>query len=255
MAPPDLHIDLAGIGHRFGRHRPPVLAGIDLGVGRGEAVALVGRSGCGKSTLLHILAGLLRPSSGVVRISGEVVSKPSARWNMMFQSPSLLPWMSAADNVGLGLRYAGAARAAIRARVDELLALVHLDAQGDDNVQYLSGGQQQRVALARSLATRPEVLLLDEPFSALDPFTRATLQTEVRSLARDLGLTLVIVTHDIDEALLMADRAIVMAPGPGRIVGEVAVTLAADGRDRQHPEFQTLRQEVLTRFDAAASLL
>jgi len=241
------HLELVGVGHRFGRHRPPVLAGIDLSIARGEAVALVGRSGCGKSTLLHIIAGLLRASDGLVRISGEPVTGPSARWNMMFQSPSLLPWMSAADNVGLGLRYAGIRRADIRGRVRDLLALVHLDAHADDNVQQLSGGQQQRVALARSLATRPEVLLLDEPFSALDPFTRATLQTEVRSLARELGLTLVIVTHDVDEALLMADRAVVMAPGPGRIVGEVAVAAAGD---RQSPEFQRLRQEVLTWFDA-----
>ncbi|WP_096700149.1 ABC transporter ATP-binding protein [Magnetospirillum sp. 15-1] len=241
-------IELSGIGHTFGRHGPRVLDGITLKVPHGQFLALVGRSGCGKSTLLHMIAGLIQPQAGEVRIGGRVVRAPSAKWDVMFQSPSLLPWMTAAGNVALGLRYAKAPKAEIRSRVEELLALVHLSEHAGDNVQDLSGGQQQRVALARSLATRPDVLLLDEPFSALDPFTRATLQQEVRTIAAGQGLTLVIVTHDVDEALLMAGRAVVMAPRPGRIVADIALP------DRQHDEraFAEARAAVLARFEAAS---
>jgi len=243
-------IELSAVSHAFGRHGPSVLSDISLTLPGGRPVALVGRSGCGKSTLLHIIAGLLRPTSGTVRIDGKVVGRPSAKWNMMFQSPSLLPWMTAAENVALGLRYAGVAKEDIRTRVDELLALVHLSEHGRDNVQDLSGGQQQRVALARSLATRPDVLLLDEPFSALDPFTRATLQEEVRAIAADLGLTLVIVTHDVDEAVVMADRAVVMAPRPGRVVADLVLPAA----ERHSAAFAEARREVLSRFEEARPL-
>ncbi len=249
---PDAHIHLlaSGLGHRFHRGRAKALDGVCLTVAKGEMVAVVGRSGCGKSTLLHILAGLLRPDEGRVCIDGAEIVGPSARYNMMFQAPSLFPWMSAAENVGLGLRYAGLDRSAIRERVGELLALVGLAEHGADNVQQLSGGQQQRIALARSLATRPELLLLDEPFSALDPFNRAALQTEVRQIARSLGLTLIIVTHDVDEAIVMADRAIVMAAGPGRIVAEVGIALPPD-RDRHHPDFGRVRDDLLGRLNEA----
>jgi len=238
---------VSGLGHSFHHGRVKILDDVSLAIAKGEMVAVVGRSGCGKSTLLHILAGLLKPSQGQVRIDGADVTGPSARYNMMFQAPSLFPWMSAAENVGLGLRYAGLERKAIRQRVDELLALVGLTEHGADNVQLLSGGQQQRVALARSLATRPELLLLDEPFSALDPFNRAALQTEVRQIARSLGLTLVIVTHDIDEAVTMADRVVVMAARPGRVVAELAVPLPAE-RNRQHQDFIAIRDEVRRRL-------
>jgi NitT/TauT family transport system ATP-binding protein len=236
-------IDVKGITHRYRRHGAPILADLSLQVTKGEAVALVGRSGCGKSTLLHILAGLLRPNAGEVWISGQRVTRPSARWNMMFQSPSLFPWMTAADNVALGLRYAGKPRGEIRGRVEELLELVGLAGHAGDNVQQLSGGQQQRVALARSLATHPEVLLLDEPFSALDPFNRMALQDEVRQIAGRMGLTMVIVTHDIDEALVMTDRAVVMAPAPGRIVSQIT-----GSGDRLHPDFADRRRSVLDAF-------
>ncbi|WP_068491667.1 ABC transporter ATP-binding protein [Paramagnetospirillum marisnigri] len=245
MSAPPGKIDLTGLCHRFSRHGPTILSEINLTVDGGQALALVGRSGCGKSTLLHIIAGLLHPTAGSVHISGQPVGKPSAKWNMMFQSPSLFPWMSAAENIALGLRYAHRPKPEIRERVEELLALVHLSEHGEDNVQQLSGGQQQRVALARSLATRPEVLLLDEPFSALDPFTRSGLQEEVRAIAAQLGLTLVIVTHDVDEALIMAERAVVMAPKPGRVVADIALTCT----DRA-----ALRAQVLEPFEAAQPL-
>jgi len=150
MSAPPGRIDLIGLRHSFGRHGPPALVDITLSVAAGQAVALVGRSGCGKSTLLHIIAGLLRPSAGEVRISGRPVTAPSAKWTMMFQTPSLFPWMTAAENIGLGLRYAHRPAAEVKDRVEELLALVHLSEHKNDNVQQLSGGQQQRVALARS---------------------------------------------------------------------------------------------------------
>jgi NitT/TauT family transport system ATP-binding protein len=237
------HVQATALGHHFHHGRAKVLDGVSLSVAKGEMVAVVGRSGCGKSTLLHILAGLLKPSHGEVRIGGQAVKGPSARYNMMFQAPSLFPWMSAADNVGLGLRYGGTDRKETRRRVNELLALVGLTEHGNDNVQQLSGGQQQRIALARSLATRPELLLLDEPFSALDPFNREALQGEVRQIARSLGLTLIIVTHDVDEAVTMADRVVVMAARPGRVVAELGIVLPSD-RDRQHPDFLAARDEV-----------
>ena len=244
------HVHLDGIGHSFRHKGPATLSGIDLAVGRGEAVALVGSSGCGKSTLLQIVAGLLHPHSGRVTIGGVAVTRPSPRWNLMFQRPSLFPWMSVAENVALGLRYAGQRRG-VAERVAKLLELVGLTEHAADNVQTLSGGQQQRVALARSLATEPELLLLDEPFSALDAFTRASLQKEVRSIARSLGLTVIIVTHDVDEAILMAERAVVMAAKPGRVVAEVRFDAAvAAGRDS--PAFRLARQSLLHPFETAA---
>jgi NitT/TauT family transport system ATP-binding protein len=213
------HIEVAGVHHRY-RNGIEVLSDINLSVGAGEIVALIGRSGCGKSTLLHILAGLLRPASGHVWIDGAEVTGPSSRRVLMFQQPSLFPWLSVEANVGLGLRFAGRGKEA-PARVGELLLLAELEAFADRNVQDLSGGQQQRVALARSLATSPQALLLDEPFSSLDTFTRAALQRDVRNIARRLGLTVVVVTHDIDEAAAMADRALIMTANPGRIQSEI----------------------------------
>jgi NitT/TauT family transport system ATP-binding protein len=153
------------------------------------------------------------------------VEKPSPKWNMMFQRPLLFPWLTVAANVGLGLRFAGVE--GIGRRVSDLLRLVHLEDYGERRVTELSGGEQQRVALARSLATDPNVLLLDEPFSALDPTTRTALRAEVRRIASELGLTLVLVTHDVDDALQIAQRVVRMSPSPGRFVGEIALGAAA----------------------------
>jgi NitT/TauT family transport system ATP-binding protein len=192
-----------------------------------------------------MLAGLLLPTEGCVHIRGHMVTRPSAKWNMMFQKPSLYPWMSVRQNAELGLAFAGRRDPA---RIDALLALVGLADKADAHVQSLSGGQQQRVALARSLATSPELLLLDEPFSALDAFTRAALQDEVSRIAREQGLTMVIVTHDIDEAVAMADRVLIMAANPGRIVGQLAVDLPAP-RERAAPEYSRARERLMTTFD------
>ncbi len=229
---------VSAVGHTYRSVDGPVLSGIDLSIAPGEVVALIGRSGSGKSTLLHIIAGLIRPSAGGVRIAGRQVTGPSPRWVMMFQAPSLFPWMTVAQNAGLGLRYAGQ-KEGVAARVDDVLRLVDLSAFSDRNVQDLSGGQQQRVALARSLAPSPEVLLLDEPFSALDMFTRQAMQADVRAIAKRLGLTMILVTHDVSEAVLMADRAVFLQSGAGVIIEDTKVALTEQARDLNNPGFQS----------------
>ncbi len=239
------NISIDFITHTFKGQHTPTLKDIALQIEPGEQIALIGRSGCGKSTLLHMLAGLMMPTEGCVRIRGKTVSRPSAKWNVMFQKPSLYPWMSVRQNAQLGLDFAGQKNPQ---KVEELLAMVGLADKANANVQSLSGGQQQRVALARSLATSPDLLLLDEPFSALDAFTRSALQDEVSGIARQQGLTLVIVTHDIDEAVAMADRVLIMAANPGRIVGEMRISLAAP-RDRACGEFSRQREQLMKQFE------
>ncbi len=239
------NISVDYITHTFKGQANPTLSNIELTIAPGEKVALIGRSGCGKSTLLHMLAGLLMPSEGCVRINSHQVTRPSAKWNMMFQKPSLYPWMNVRQNAALGLTLAGEKD---ESKVDHLLEMVGLAEKMDANVQSLSGGQQQRVALARSLATSPELLLLDEPFSALDAFTRSSLQDEVIRIADQAKLTLVIVTHDIDEAAAMADRILIMSANPGRIVGEHRVALPFP-RDRASTEFSHEREKLMRKFD------
>lgn len=229
-------VRVEGISHRYGRGTP-VLEDISFDVRKGEVLALIGRSGCGKSTLLHLMAGLTHPGAGQVHIGDRPVTAPSNRWVMMFQSPSLFPWMSVFQNVELGLRFDGR-RTQAKHRVPQVLDLVDLAAYADRNVQDLSGGQQQRVALARSLAPEPDILLLDEPFSALDAFTRRSLQTEVRRIAKSLGLTLILVTHDVGEAALMADRAVLLTSGPGRVAADTVIALDDDARSDGAPAFQ-----------------
>lgn len=239
-------ISIDFVTHTFKGQPAPTLENIELQIRPGEKIALIGRSGCGKSTLLHMLAGLLLPTEGCVHIQGHTVTRPSAKWNMMFQKPSLYPWMTVRENAELGLVFAGARNAD---KIDHLLELVGLTEKADDNVQSLSGGQQQRVALARSLATSPDVLLLDEPFSALDAFTRASLQDEVAEIASREDLTMVIVTHDIDEAVAMADRVLIMSANPGRIVGEMHVDLPFP-RNRASAEFSRQRETLMNQFES-----
>jgi len=239
-------ISIDYISHTFRGQKAPTLKDIELSIEPGEKVALIGRSGCGKSTLLHMLAGLLFPSEGCVRINAHQITKPSAKWNMMFQKPSLYPWMSVRENASLGLVFAGKKD---QQRVENLLRLVGLADKMEANVQALSGGQQQRVALARSLATNPDVLLLDEPFSALDAFTRASLQDEVASIADEQKLNMVLVTHDIEEAVAMADRVLIMSANPGRIVGELRNNMPYP-RERTSAEFTAKREELMNKFEA-----
>ena len=244
-------IRVEGITHRYRLAKENTLEDISFSIEPGECVALIGRSGCGKSTLLHIVAGLMRPTAGEVRIDGDAVKAPSPRWVMMFQQPSLFPWLTVAANVALGLRFTGRMREA-PARVLELLKLVELNDFAERNVQDLSGGQQQRVALARSLALSPEALLLDEPFSSLDSFTRSALQRDVRRIARELGLTLIVVTHDVNEAANMADRALIMTASPGRIRHEILIRRAGDASGAEG--FERARRALIGAYEGAAGL-
>jgi NitT/TauT family transport system ATP-binding protein len=246
-----VRLNIEKLGYRYSSRGQATFTGLDLQSPPGEALAIIGRSGCGKSTLLHIIAGLLRPEAGTIHLDDTKVEGPSSRWVMMFQAPHLFPWMKVSQNVGVGLGFARWPEKEKAARVAEALRLVELSDYSDTNVQDLSGGQQQRVALARSLVMEPELLLLDEPFSALDAFTRASLQRDVRSIAKRLGFNLVIVTHDIDEAVIMADRAVIMAGAPGQIKDEIEVPLP-DPRQRQDPAVQAMRSRLMDAFHAAA---
>ncbi|MDX1408548.1 MAG: ABC transporter ATP-binding protein [Saprospiraceae bacterium] len=244
-------IKIDNLSHRYTPRSPVTFENVDVEAQPGDALVIIGRSGCGKSTLLHIVAGLLQPTGGAVRLDDEVVKEPSPRWVMMFQAAHLFPWMTVEQNVGIGLRFAGWPDKKMRERVAWALGLVHLEDYAENNTQDLSGGQQQRVALARSLVMEPELLLLDEPFSALDAFTRASLQKDVRSIAKEIGVTLVMVTHDIDEAVIMGDRALVMAGAPGKIVHDFAIDLP-DPRERQDPAVQATRSRLMQIFHDAA---
>lgn len=193
------------------------LEGIDLEVQENEFVTLIGRSGCGKSTLLRLIAGLLEPTNGWVQVAGELVTAPRPDVSVMFQRPALLPWRSVVSNVMLPVEIAGGDRGQYRDRAHQLLHLVGLTGFENKLPHELSGGMQQRVSLCRSLINRPKVMLMDEPFSALDALTRAELSEELQRIKMELSTTIVFVTHSIEEAILLADRVVVMSPRPGRI--------------------------------------
>jgi len=213
---------------------------------KGEIVAIIGGSGCGKSTLLRAVAGLDRATSGEVVLDNIAISAPHEKIGIIFQEPRLLPWLSVADNIGFGLSETPAKLR--REKVARALARVGLADKAGAWPRELSGGQAQRVAIARALVPRPEVLLLDEPFSALDAFTRRDLQDHLLDLWADTRPTLVLVTHDVDEAVVLADRVIVMRPRPGRKFEEIVINLARP-RDRNSPLFDSFKRRVLTALD------
>jgi len=246
-------INLKGVTHRYDVKTPLTFEKLDMHADPGESLVIIGRSGCGKSTLLHIIAGLLGGFNGTVEVDNKAVKEASSKWIMMFQAPHLFPWMTVEQNVGTGLRFAGWSKDKIAERVKEAISLVHMEEFAHKNTQDLSGGQQQRVALARSLVMEPEMLLLDEPFSALDAFTRASLQKDVRAISKKLGFNIVMVTHDIDEAVIMADRTLIMAGSPGKMVHDLKVDLP-DPRDREDPAVQELRANLMQVFQDAADV-
>ncbi|GAA5174176.1 ABC transporter ATP-binding protein [Pseudonocardia eucalypti] len=241
-------VRLAGVGKTFGTGPSAVTAlrDIELTVRPGEFVCLLGASGCGKSTLLNLVAGLDRPSLGEVRLA-------TGRPSFMFQEPALLPWLDAARNVELPLRLNGVGKTARRRRAAELLELVRLEGQGSKRPHELSGGMRQRVALARALAhaTHPEnpddsgLLLMDEPFAALDAITRDVLQGELLRVWRATGTTVLFVTHDVREALRLAQRVVLLSSRPGTVVGEWAV-----GDEDLHDEITGRLREVISRHAA-----
>ena len=204
----------------------PVLDGVDLAIPGGGIVALVGPNGCGKSTLLRVMAGLLRPGAGEALLDGAPINGPDPRIGLVFQEPRLLPWRSAADNITYPLELAGWPAARRRERLARLSELVDLDpAVTASRPAELSGGTRQRVALARALALEPEVLLLDEPFSALDALTRERFDLELLRLWHRAATTIVIVTHSIPEAILIADRVVVLSARPARLVADIPIDL------------------------------
>jgi len=208
-----------------GERTVQALDGVSLDVRPGEVVALIGPNGCGKSTLLRVLSGLIAPDRGSVTVDGERVTGPDPRIGLVFQEPRLLAWRSAADNVAFPLELAGRPRDEQAARATELLGLVAAIEVAGAKPRTLSGGMRQRVSIARALALEPAVLLLDEPFSALDALTRERLNGELQALWARLGTTIVLVTHSIPEAVFLADRVIVLSPRPGRQVADIAVDL------------------------------
>ncbi len=211
--------------------RVVALSEVDLTVAPGEFVSLIGPSGCGKSTLLRLIADLESPTAGTVEVFGTSAhqARLDQRYGIAFQQAGLLPWRTVAANIALPLELSGMARAEVRARVDELIALVGLGDFGDRFPDQLSGGMQQRVAIARALAKKPELLLMDEPFGALDEMTREYLQTELLRIAAETGAAVVFVTHSIPEAVYLSDRVVVMSPRPGRIAQVVPMSLGSTG--------------------------
>ena len=231
-------IDIAVQEKRFGDRL--AVRDIAFSVGRGEIVALVGPSGCGKSTLLRLIAGLDADYRGQVQVLGKPPRLHAKAVGFVFQEPRLLPWLTVAGNVG----FEGGRKGADDPRVAELLAEVGLKDYARAWPKQLSGGMAQRAAIARALYSQPSVLLLDEPFSAVDPFTRMKLQDLLLAVAERRKATVLVVTHDIGEAIYLADRVLALSPGPGRLSGEIRVGRTGP-RDRHAPELARLQSQVL----------
>ena len=211
-------VQLSGVSKSFDGAAPPVLDEIDLEVAAGELVCLLGASGCGKSTLLNLIAGLDRPTAGRIRVDGGHAA-------LMFQEPALFPWLTTAGNVELALRLRKVPKSERRAEARRLLSLVRLDGAADRRVHELSGGMRQRVAMARALAQNSSVLLMDEPFAALDAITRDVLQAELLRVWSATGSAVLFVTHDVREAVRLGQRVVLLSSRPGRVAREWAVDL------------------------------
>jgi NitT/TauT family transport system ATP-binding protein len=239
------HVSVHNVSKRFGEDANAVAAlqDINLEVAHGEFVCLLGPSGCGKSTLLNLMAGFIAPTAGSVRVDGVEVTAPGPDRGMVFQEYALFPWMTVEQNIAFGLTIKGMARADIAARVNQLLQLLNLSEFRARFPKDLSGGMRQRVAIARVLALDSPILLMDEPFGALDALTRRTLQDELLRLWSELRRSVVFVTHSIEEAIYLADRVIVMTYRPGTIKRDAHIALARP-RDPASNEFNALKREL-----------
>jgi nitrate/nitrite transport system ATP-binding protein len=246
-------LSLKGVSKGFGPQgsRTEVLRNIHLSIEKGEFVAIVGYSGAGKTTLISMIAGLVKPDSGEITLDGRKVTGPGPDRGVVFQNYSLLPWLSVYQNVVLAVDqvFADWPKERKRAHAEKYIAMVNLAPARDKRPSQLSGGMRQRVAVARALAMDPDVLLLDEPLSALDALTRATLQDEVERIWERDQKTVVMITNDVDEGILLADRIVPLSAGPGATLGpEVEVDLPRP-RDRKalnhHPRFKEIRRQVI----------
>jgi len=244
-------VELSGVGKKYGGgdHVTEALRGVDLVLPQGEFVSLIGASGCGKSTLLRIVAGFERATSGVVNVRGKPVERPGPERGVVFQDYGLFPWLNVADNVAYGPRQRHVPAAQVATIVDRFVKMVGLDRFRDRFPHQLSGGMQQRVAIARVLANDPAVLLMDEPFGALDSLTRQTLQEELIRVWKELSPTVMLVTHSVEEAVFLSDRVVVMGGGPTHgVPGHVTKILSIDlahPRDITSPAFNDLKRELL----------
>lgn len=225
-----------------GRHQ--VLRAVNLSITAGEFVVLIGPSGCGKSTLLNIVGGFDKPSSGVVLVSGYPVVSPGPDKAMVFQDYALLPWLNTRENVEIGLKLQGYDRRRRREEAERVLALVGLEKAMERPVYKLSGGMQQRVSIARALALQPKVLLMDEPFGALDAFQRAIMHKELTEIWQSTRTTIIFVTHSLEEALMLGTRVVAMSPGHPGLAGELVVDLPAQ-RDSMSQDFVALKRRLL----------
>jgi nitrate/nitrite transport system ATP-binding protein len=252
MSAPYIQIDRVAQTFRTKRGNFPALRDISLTVQQGEFVTLIGHSGCGKSTLLNLIAGLTRPTEGVLLCAGREIAGPGPERAVVFQNHSLLPWLTCFENVYLAVeRVFGERenRAALRERTQAALALVGLTHAAAKRPGEISGGMKQRVGIARALSMEPQVLLMDEPFGALDALTRAKLQDELLDIVASTRATVVMVTHDVDEAVLLSDRIVMMTNGPAATIGEVLSVDLPRPRDRvalaDEPRYQATRKAVI----------
>lgn len=243
-APTSLSLRNVGKTYHIDGQDLPVLQRIALEIARGEFLSIVGASGCGKSTLLRLIAGLDDRFDGDILIEGRPVAGPGVERSLVFQDHRLFPWLSVTDNIALGLDSLDLSRRERSARIREQLELVGLTGFAQAWPHQLSGGMAQRAAIARALVSRPDILLMDEPFGALDSITRAHMQEELLRIWRERRVTVVIVTHDVDEAVFLGDRVAVMEPRPGRVQSVIEVDLPRP-RERTGAAFNQIKQRVL----------
>jgi NitT/TauT family transport system ATP-binding protein/sulfonate transport system ATP-binding protein len=243
------HVVIRGVSKRFqvGDGEVEALARIDATIERGAFVCLIGASGCGKSTLLRVVAGFEEPTTGEVLVEGKPVTAPGSDRGMVFQDYALFPWMTVRQNIGFGPRQRQLPRKEVEDIADEFVKLVGLERAANRYPSQLSGGMKQRVAIARVLANNANILLMDEPFGALDALTREQLQRELLQIWTRTRVTIVFVTHSVEEAALLADRVLVMSAGPGRIESDIRIDLPRP-REVSSPEFNAVRRELAQRL-------